>query len=310
MDMTNGVVDILDIELREKRGNWLVEDRKVKQDARVKAIREKHRKAYHEKRKVAQDAGFDPNEPRDAKGRWVEYASKGFTKPPEKPKKTEYDKLIEAQKKAILEIAKAANFPEDKLTIVERGSQVFYNIQQTERVPPSVEGFTKSGGGVEPTITIFVNPDSTPDHIAGVMLHELQHVKFDTVLNAAAKQHNEWVAAGRNDADMDKYPLAALLNSYMSMGGAQRLSDEDGCSMYSNDVWGMFWTNSIFEFDRDIFIRAVHETLAEIARVKHEFIDRDKEEDWSWRHPTSYWMDFYNDVNKAYDDIQSGKTKT
>jgi hypothetical protein len=306
--VVNGVVDILDIELREKRGNWLAEDRKVKQAARVTAIREKHRKAYREKRKVAQDAGFDPNEPRDAKGRWIEYASSSdIPVKKKKSSKAERDRLIEEQKKAVIEIAKAANFPEDRLTIIEKGSHTFYNIQQTEGVPPSVEGFTKSGGGVEPTITIFVNPDSTPDHIAGVMLHELQHVKFDAVLMAAAKQHNEWLA---NADDKDRYPLAALLNRYMSMGGAQRLSDEDGCSMYSNDVWGQFWASNIFGFDRESFIRAVHETLAEIARVKHEFIDKGKAVDWSWRMPTDHWMDFYNDVNKAYDDIQSGKIKT
>jgi hypothetical protein len=71
-------VDISAIEIENKLPHWLSPQQRYK--PQIEAIRKKHRDAYLAKRKaakIAEDAGFDPNQPRDKSGKWSTQNTRG-----------------------------------------------------------------------------------------------------------------------------------------------------------------------------------------------------------------------------------------
>ena len=81
-----------------------------------------------------------------------------------------------------------------------------------------------------------------------------------------------------------KLPTATVLGPYLDEKWEQ-LRDEDGVSSYSKAYWEGTKTGTVDRW------RAVHETLAEIARQKEAARPGDSK-------PTKLWKGLYKEVNK------------
>lgn len=224
---------------------------------------------------------FDPNEKRDETGKWTK---DGSGLPPLTLPEFNGVGSMEFVRERADTIAKDMGFDpkridisEDKPTFELNGKQ--YNtggIAETNK--PEGEG----------RIVIY-RQNIVASALDGVIVHEIEHMKFQTVLNRYATESSAvgkepgpapdpehkyyWGRNGGPDAVMApdghlrgdyaaKYPVYSGMQEAFYKHGAQAFGKTDGVTPYSYDWWSAFQDGKTGSY------QAVHETLAEMARVK------------------------------------------
>lgn len=126
---------------------------------------------------------------------------------------------------------------------------------------------------------------------AGVIAHEIQHAKFQGALDAYRREsdalmkdpgpppnpegHYFWEKRGGSDAIMKpdgglrepydkKYPVYTAMQTAFYMPALDEFAKGDGVSKYSAEWWAGVKAGKVS------FTLAVHETLAEMSRIKYE----------------------------------------
>ena len=133
-------------------------------------------------------------------------------------------------------------------------------------------------------ITIISNVNH-PDQVPGVMAHEIEHERFQGALNAYNYEHQalmklptdelfgaqgaHGVGVLRPDGSVrpeaeGRFPVTTLLQKSLEQDKF-KLYDSDGCTKYSEAYWKHYVDNGRRSADGE---RAMHETLAEMARIK------------------------------------------
>ncbi len=179
-------------------------------------------------------------------------------------------------------------------------------------------------------ITIFAN-NVTPDSVDGLIAHEIEHIKLETALTRYSADFDkitaESLALNTSDPVMRpdgslKPPYDAKYPAYQAMHAAfnnRPLSDfstSDGVSDYSYDWWKAWRSNTDSVGKVISGHSAVHETLAEMARIKYDtgkFPDHMGERILDWRGPDTpkpsqatmdanakVWRDLYRAVDKVW----------
>lgn len=208
-------------------------------------------------------------------------------------------KLVDEQTRAVVDAAKRENYPLDKLDVMDIDD--FPETHELYSMKGSLEGFANHA---DDRITILVGrPNSSPAHIVGVLMHEIEHVKFESVLRKMDEEQGAFLAAGEKadyvrDIDENKYPTLRALSPYLnSAAGQSALAEDDGVTPYSHSVWQDFH-GKLRPSAGDFFL-GVHETLAEIARVDYE-LNNGSLSPMDWRPPSPIWADFYHSVNECW----------
>lgn len=181
-------------------------------------------------------------------------------------------------------------------------------------------------------ITLYAQ-QMRPDNANGVIAHEIEHIKFETALLRASadfeKIGKEPKEPSRVDPVMNpdgslKPPYDAKYPAYQAMVVAYDNADKamlaasDGVSEYSYDWWKNWRTkkNTSAPFLGLAEFSAVHETLAEMARIKYDtgkFPEHMGERILDWRGPDTpkpsqakldanakVWRDLYRAVDKVW----------
>jgi hypothetical protein len=127
-------------------------------------------------------------------------------------------------------------------------------------------------------IVMYGHPDFNVDlPIRGILAHEIMHQKFHMVMEEWKREVFQWAADHDRPvsfrqkvapADRNKYPVMAALHSTAIVTDGKKLAEDDGVSNYSSEYWAEFYRGG--EYSQEKFNSAVHETLAEIARLDEE----------------------------------------
>ena len=157
-------------------------------------------------------------------------------------------------------------------------------------------------------ITIISNVNH-PDQVPGVMAHEIEHERFQGALNAYNYEHQalmklptdelfgaqgaHGVGVLRPDGSVrpeaeGRFPVTTLLQKSLEQDKF-KLYDSDGCTKYSEAYWKHYVDNGRRSADGE---RAMHETLAEMARIK---VTTGKFPEGS----NTGWRDLYRAVDKV-----------
>lgn len=182
---------------------------------------------------------------------------------------------------------------------------------------------------------IEIFPSRILDSVAarGIMAHEVQHQKFARVVDAYEEEklqiHTRYFRGDdilKPDDTLrpeyaDKFPLYAKLSKFFSgAGGEISVNDYiegDGVTEYSYLYW------KAFKLGKVEFASAVHETLAEMARLKSDGVDYPEfmgpriisyregglEKPYSKQEQdrmSKVWRDFFAAVNATYKTLKKG----
>ena len=150
--------------------------------------------------------------------------------------------------------------------------------------------FDYAGSAHRTTGEIVLYPDvMQPASVSSVSAHEIMHVKWQRVFDAYRAEEerqrkddrggNKWIM--RPDGELREeyradYPVYARLWNLIEV---QKLSEDDGITDYSRDWWKAWHVNTA---DSQ---QAVHETLAEMARL-----------DWEGVLPRLIWFEGIEDL--------------
>jgi hypothetical protein len=231
--------------------------------------------------------------------------------------------------KAISEVAKYHDFDPAAIYVDHGAPQVF-----------ELNGRRFEAGGLAHTsmigenalvITIFAQ-NANPASIHGLISHEIEHIKYETAIN---RFEAEW-AKVRNDPDTialpgmpgegmrpdgtlppdlaAKYPAYAAMQAAFYRHGIMDFATSDGVSDYSFAWWKNWKDNAVGKVSSGK--SAVHETLAEMARIKYDtgkFPEHMGERIISWREPDTpkpsqatidknakLWRDLYRAVDTVW----------
>jgi hypothetical protein len=151
------------------------------------------------------------------------------------------------------------------------------------------------------------SPEEAYKQMLGVAAHECEHLKFFNVQKGLHEEHELMEAMGVewNETDRDgRFPLDFLMKPYQTNTAFEKLARLDGCSDYSAAYWKQLveHTKKNGQVDVQDYLAAVHETLAEIARLKQIGAGD----------PPAYykpWDDFFKTVDKAYLLVSSRKQR-
>jgi hypothetical protein len=156
------------------------------------------------------------------------------------------------------------------------------------------------------TIRIYAVPNQTKRGVAGTLAHEIEHQHYNAYQAALADEGEKMSpevmnAPGKLPPEVAKdFPLMAEREEV----SLKTLATQDGVSPYSRMHWDEAYDMSGGDLRNDQVMTAVHETLAEIARLEQE-----------GKHDpaTPEWMKFYHMVNRVYGDLRktalaTGKT--
>ena len=173
--------------------------------------------------------------------------------------------------------------------------------------------YIKDGSG---KIKLFPTALSA-DTVEGVTVHEIMHHKWEAVnnaylaeykaVNALASPHSykQNPVMGPDDTLKPPYdaqfPIYTRLREYIHGPVWLTMMDEDGCSSYSEE----YWKQTSYQQAGSLG-SAVHETLAELARLEHESIKDGKGSyiDRVIRLREGPWGKFYKAVNETYDELK------
>ena len=155
-------------------------------------------------------------------------------------------------------------------------------------------------------ITIWsdhVNPDDDLE-FKGLVAHEVEHQRFNTVFQAQ-REESKAVMALPSDADHmrpdgtlrppydEQFPIYSGMLKYYGMKSTE-LHEQDGVSEYSREYWEDWKAGKTDTF------KAIHETLAEIARFDAEGIAdhliavKERPD----------WVALYDWINDTYDNLR------
>lgn len=229
---------------------------------------------------------FNPDEQRDQGGKWT--ASGGQPQPPIEPVTPPTDKFVlttEQVRERADAIAKDMGFDPSRIDISEEPATFMLNGKQY-----STGGIAETNKPEGEGRIVLYRPNLNAYELGGVIVHEIEHMKFQTALNKYQAERTLaisdtgpppdpngnywWQKKGGidavftpddslRDAYKDKYPAyQAMHDAMFKWGITDDFGMTDGVSNYSHDWWNAY-------LDRNATSsQAMHETLAEIARVK------------------------------------------
>jgi ribosomal protein S18 acetylase RimI-like enzyme len=269
------------------------------------AIRKKHRDAWLAKRRAVKDAGFDPSQPRDENGRWAYVGASS---------KHVDDKKLEEMRKAVYEAADMLHYPKSKLFLSDSYSVMHLNGSSyySGAVAVASDGFMtddKLELYNKGDIVFFVEQMKNEADVGAIAAHEIEHQRFEAILeeafdqiNGAADLHGDDVfsdAKGVNPKHKDVMPLAWKLHEGGFFGkNADLLINNDGVTPYSREYWEQFEgfpTMGTYKY-------AVHETLAEMAKLRY----LDKNYNPAARE-APVWTELFNLIDREYRKLKNIK---
>jgi hypothetical protein len=225
---------------------------------------------------------YDPNEIRDERGRWGAGGAEdrgGPTTPAQSGARPTPEYIRERADA----IAKEMKFDPKRIDISDE-SKTFVLNGVTMHYAGSAD-ITPNG-----RVTIYTN-HVTAASVDGVLAHEIEHMKFQSVLDrytaestAVGKEPGPapdpeskyyWSRNGGPDAVMApdgrlrgdyaaKYPVYSAMQEALYTKNMSEFGKTDGVSPYSFDWWKAYQANGATAY------QAIHETLAEMARAKQE----------------------------------------
>jgi len=173
-------------------------------------------------------------------------------------------------------------YPASKIKVVSY-SPATYKLGDVE-FKPGAEAYTGPGHPEHPKGTIVVYAGQTnPEHIHGLMAHEVMHQKFETVLDKARDEKKDIMnemdrltAEGKDpwrdgplkasgevrESYAGRWPVYEKIDPILS-GKSSKLAKEDGVTDYSR----MWW--DAHKKGHANTKQAIHETLAEMANNHH-----------------------------------------
>ena len=260
---------------------------------------------------VGKYAEFDPYEhPRQPVGneRGGEFAPKSSLPIVPELQAAEDTRRAEFESK-VRQMAKAEGVDPDKV-VVDWDKQPEFDLNGT-KYRTAGEAYIHT----DKHITVYqrvMAPYSDAD-LAGLMAHEAEHVKFQTVLEkyseerqALVKDERKAILNGR-EVDIMKsdgslrlgyekdYPVYSKLQPIDELQ-YEKLEKDDGVTQYSRDWWAAYKGGKASRH------QAVHETMAEIARGESKHLIS------SEMVVSLLWRRYFNEVARAYKNIQKGKS--
>lgn len=217
-----------------------------------------------------------------------------FVRPPTPPPPETHDKKVrriadDTAHKMGFDPAKI-HISKDSPTFVLNGKKMNYAGAADIRSPHEMAKLSQQTGfktqpslaGMPGEITLFQNHLSGEHDMAGVTAHEIEHQKFQTVVDAAARELNalsklpdppgppgttkfERSASGGwviRKEYVKQFPIAAAVQEVLHNVSIETFEMGDGVSAYSLEYWQGFKRGNIGRMS------AMHETLAEMARLK------------------------------------------
>lgn len=215
------------------------------------------------------DKAFDPNQPRDDQGQWSAEGGGGGAN-----YAADDLRVLETQrvKRTVERVAQEEGFPIARIEYSDEVKE--FEVDGTKMVSA---GTADLGSG---NITIYPN-QITSYGARGVMVHEIMHQRYASYLYDLADERDtipdEAYAYGPEhtgelnspDAPLkpqyaQQFPLYAA--NYRTEGGsnAKELRETDGVTAYSKKYWADYSRGKVS------WRIAVHETLAEMARLDHQ----------------------------------------
>jgi hypothetical protein len=226
---------------------------------------------------------------------------------------------IERYKSIVKDTCEDLGFDSKRVDVVS-GTYRF-ELNGVQRVAGGTCEISKGEAG---RITMYSDHLMTDKSVANVLAHEIEHAKYQYALD---QYHREWDAIMKEPAEAlkgdgsltepyaSKYPAyVAMRAAYFSTDGIKAFAAADGVSEYSYEYW-LEWSKAEHKFGPGQ--SAIHETLAEMARIKYEtgkFPEHMGERIISWRggvdvpKPSNaqmsknakLWRDLYRAVDKVY----------
>jgi hypothetical protein len=132
--------------------------------------------------------------------------------------------------------------------------------------------------GLQPGEIAIYLPGLVREQVHGMVAHEIEHIKYQTALNAYYSDFNKIVNLSKGEGgDLVLKPDGSLRESYAGQfpfyakmheayfaSGVSEFANNDGVSSYSYEYWKAWKTSTM---DTQL---AIHETLAEMSRIKYE----------------------------------------
>lgn len=216
---------------------------------------------------------FNPDEPRDEHGRWTEGGGSALGGGVEQGGTAAAEPMNASEALASARaIASEHDFPSDKVKTSDELRSI------------TVNGKVYTAGGTAElkagTITIYPKAITRGAPLAGLMTHEIMHQKFQQVLDAERAERerimaiqpphgDRWDSVMKPDGSLrepyDKqFPVYTAWHEVYGAVDTRKLYESDGVSEYSFDYW-KDWKGGKIGTEL-----AMHETLAEMARIKNE----------------------------------------
>jgi hypothetical protein len=245
---------------------------------------------------------YSPDQPRDERGRFGSGTAIGVGSDEATPSPADKVTVQQLQGRAVL-IAARLGYPIDKIDIVNT---------EPDRFKVNGRLFTR-GGDYDPAtgrITVNAQVRNADPNLAvgnGIIAHEIMHAQYDDQLKAQAAEHAELARLspeerarlaspeGADEAGR-RFPASSAMartwgDEYLGAGQRQQMIAEDGHTAYAKQ----FWTPEALAQPKGLEL-AVHQTLAEVARVVHAPGSKSGAD----ATPSQRWKDFANDVILAY----------
>lgn len=163
-------------------------------------------------------------------------------------------------------------------------------------------------------IRVFT-PNVSKESIGGIMAHEVTHYKYDEFLDAYTSERTrlraqwskpdyDWKTGPlASDGTINKgyekdYPVSSIIEGYDHKYPykLEDMANDDGVSAYSKKWWDAYKRGERLPKS---YHSAYHETLAEIAKKKHEA-------GGAWKPDSQRWENYFQEVNIWWDQ-QHGK---
>lgn len=277
-----------------------------------------HRRA---KALLARKPDWDESKhPRDEDGRWTDAgggAGNDIVPPGAAPAMSHED--IQT---SIKWVAKALDFPADRIGI-DDGEHPFELNGKSYQAAGIAFTQTIADDAPGKNLILLYSKQLKPAYIAGVIAHEIEHIKFATALRryideAVMTESGEVNPDGSLKPPYDKkYPAYKAMHDAYYGRDIKDFAVSDGVSDYSYEWWKNWKTKTAEKPGvGPAYAKAVHETLSEMARIKYEtgnFPDHMGEHIISWRGEdvprppwaqieanAKIWRDLYRAVEKVW----------
>jgi 8-oxo-dGTP pyrophosphatase MutT (NUDIX family) len=246
---------------------------------------------------------FDPDEPRDDHGKWTSGGGSQSEAPVDKARTREIAN----------EIARQLGFPNTRIVISNQDKSFVLNGRNYEYAGQYDFG-TKD-------VTLFASK-LTEASAAGVTAHEIEHAKFDAVQDAIRTETQTilgmpkpegdpfWLKVMRADGSLlepykSQFPNYTAWNEAFSKVPIKKFANSDGVSDYSAEWWKAYHDGKASS------TIAIHETLAEISRIK---LETGKYPEHRWanhlieeakKDGTNAWRKLFETINDLYPKIKN-----